>query len=131
MIVIGACLILFYGPRDIKSVKYPVIPKCFALNRSVVLTLLIGAFNFVSFYISFTYLLSFVIVVKPWSLFSAMYFSQTQTIALTVFGILTGLCMCFIHHYKCVLIIGLAICLLGCGLMIHSRGADASDAEIV
>ncbi|KXN85124.1 Siderophore iron transporter 3 [Leucoagaricus sp. SymC.cos] len=111
--------------------KYPVIPKRFVLNRSVVLASLIGAFDFVSFYISFTYLFSFIVVVKPWSLLNATYFSQTQTVALTVFGILAGLCMCFIRRYKYVLVVGLAIRLLGCGLMIHSRGANASDAEIV
>ncbi|KXN88953.1 Siderophore iron transporter 3 [Leucoagaricus sp. SymC.cos] len=131
MVVVGACLIPFYGLWDIKFAKYPVIPKRFVLNRSVVLASLIGAFDFVSFYISFTYLFSFVVVVKPWSLLNATYFSRTQTVALTVFGILAGLCMCFIRRYKYVLVAGLAIRLLGCGLMIHSRGANTSDAEII
>lgn len=49
-----------------------------------------GAFDFISFYISFTYLYSFVLIVKPWPLLHATYFSQTQTVALTVFAIVAG-----------------------------------------
>jgi hypothetical protein len=52
-------------------------------------------------------------------------------VALTVFGILGGVILRFTHRYKPVLVAGLAIGLLGAGLMIHSRGANASDAEVV
>lgn len=34
------------------------------------------------------------------SLVNATYFINTQTVALTIFGILTGLLMRFIHRYK-------------------------------
>ncbi|KXN81441.1 Siderophore iron transporter 3 [Leucoagaricus sp. SymC.cos] len=131
MIVVGACLIPFYGLWDIKVAEYAVIPKRLILNRSVVLASLISAFDSVSFYISFTCFFSFAIVVKPWSLPNATYFSQTQTVTLTVFGILAGICMCFTQRYKYVLIIGPAIRLLGCGLMTRSHGPNVSDAEIV
>ncbi|KAF9443003.1 drug:h+ antiporter [Macrolepiota fuliginosa MF-IS2] len=131
MIVVGAVLIPVYIIWDFRFTKYPVITKRFVLNRTVVFAALLGAFDFVLFYISYTYLFSFVIVVKPWPLLNATYFAQTQTVALTVFGILAGLSMHFLHRYKYILIVGLAIHLLGCGLMIHSRGANASDAEIV
>ncbi|PPQ72102.1 hypothetical protein CVT26_006880 [Gymnopilus dilepis] len=131
MIVIGCVLIPFYVLWDVKVANHPVIPRRFWLNRSVVIACVVGAFDFLSFYISFTYLYSFVIVVKPWSLLDQTYFSQTQTVALTVFGIAAGIAMRFLHRSKPLLIVGLAIRLLGCGLMIHSRGANASDAEIV
>ncbi|GLB36916.1 putative major facilitator superfamily protein [Lyophyllum shimeji] len=39
--------------------------------------------------------------------------------------------MRFSHRYKLILIAGLGIRLLGVGLMIHSRGANGSDAELV
>ena len=54
----------------------------------------------VSFYLTNTYLYSFVLVVKPWSLIDLTYFTSTQTVALTVFGILAGVLMRFQHRYK-------------------------------
>ena len=40
------------------------------------------------------------------------YFNQAQSVALTVFGITAGIVMRFTHHYKILLIVGLAIRLL-------------------
>ncbi|KAL0953094.1 hypothetical protein HGRIS_004365 [Hohenbuehelia grisea] len=131
MIVVGVILIPFFAIWDWKFAKHPVIPRRFTVNRSVVGACLIGFFDFASFYLTFTYLFSFVIVVKPWPLLHATYFAQTQTVALTVFGICAGFAMRFLHRYKYILIGGLCVRLLGVGLMIHSRGANASDAEIV
>lgn len=39
--------------------------------------------------------------------------------------------MRLLHRYKPLLILGLSIRLLGVGLMIHSRGANASTVELV
>ncbi|KAG5338263.1 hypothetical protein C0989_007826 [Termitomyces sp. Mn162] len=65
------------------------------------------------------------------SLVNTTYFTQTQTVALTVFGIVAGISMRFMRRYKWILVVGLGIRILGVGLMIHSRGADGSDAELV
>ncbi|KAI8995203.1 drug:h+ antiporter [Trametes punicea] len=131
MIVVGCVLLPAFALWDIYFAKRPVFPRRFLTNRSVVFAAWIGFFDFFSFYLSFTYLYSFVLVTKSWSLIDATYFNQTQTVALTVFGIAAGFAMRFIHRYKWVLFGGLCIRLLGVGLMIHSRGAKGSDAEIV
>ena len=49
---------------------------------------------------SFTYLYSFVLVTKDWTLINATYFIQTQTVALTVFGIMSGFLLHYFRHYK-------------------------------
>ncbi|OBZ77205.1 Siderophore iron transporter 3 [Grifola frondosa] len=131
MLVIGCVLLPVFAFWDLRFAKRPVVAHRFLKNRSVVCAAWIGFFDFVSFYLTYTYLYSFVLVTKPWSLVNATYFAQTQTVALTVFGILAGLSMRFLHRYKYVLIVGLCIRLLGVGLMIHSRGANGSDAELV
>ncbi|KAK0453763.1 drug:h+ antiporter [Armillaria borealis] len=140
MLVIGCVLFPAVGPWEFKFAKYPVIPMRFITNFTVVGASLIGFFDYacsssrnliISFYLTYVYLYSFVIVVKPWSLINATYFIQTQSVGLTFFGILCGLAMRFLHRYKLLLVVGLAIRLLGVGLMIHSRGANASDVEIV
>jgi len=116
---------------DLYYASRPVIAPRFVRNRSVVCASLIGFFDFVSFYLTFTYLYSFVLVVKPWSLVNATYFIQTQSVALTFFGIIAGVSMRFLHRYKYVLVVGLTIRLAGVAMMIHSRGANGSDAELV
>ncbi|KAK0230661.1 drug:h+ antiporter [Armillaria fumosa] len=156
MLVIGCILFPAIGPWEFKFAKYPVVPKRFITNFTVVGASLIGFFDYacpsscnliISFYLTYVYLYSFVIVVKPWpvyvssecanltnfcrSLINATYFIQTQSVGLTFFGILCGLAMRFLHRYKLLLVVGLAIRLLGVGLMIHSRGANGSDVEIV
>jgi len=96
-----------------------------------VLASLIGFFDFMSFYLTFTYLYSFVLVVKTWSLIDATYFMQTQTVALTFFGILAGVSMHLMRRFKYVLVFGLVVRLAGVAMMIHSRGANGSDVELV
>ncbi|KAF9457293.1 drug:h+ antiporter [Collybia nuda] len=131
MLVVGGVLVPVLVFWDFKIAKYPVIAPRFCMNRSVVIACLIGAFDFISFYLTFTFLYSFVVVVKPWSPVNANYFFSTQTVALTIFGILGGLAMRYFGRYKYILITGLGIRLVGVGLMIHSRGANGSDAELV
>ncbi|KAG2072951.1 MFS general substrate transporter [Suillus decipiens] len=131
MLVVGVVLLGVFAVWDLRYASRPVIATRFVRNRSVVCAALIGFFDFMSFYLTFTYLYSFVLVVKPWSLVNATYFIQAQSVALTFFGILAGLSMRFLHRYKYVLVIGLVIRLAGVAMMIHSRGANASDAELV
>ncbi|KIK94500.1 hypothetical protein PAXRUDRAFT_33484 [Paxillus rubicundulus Ve08.2h10] len=131
MLVLGVVLLFVFAYWDLRVAKRPVISPRFLKNRSVVCAALIGFFDFMSFYLTYTYLYSFVLVVKPWSLIDATYFMQTQTVALTFFGILAGVSMHLMHRYKYVLVFGLVVRLVGVAMMMHSRGANASDAELV
>lgn len=131
MLVVGCVLLLVFGVWDLRYASRPVIAPRFVRNRSVVFASLIGFFDFASFYLTFTYLYSFVLVVKPWSLLNTTYFMQTQTVALTVFGFAGGVLMLYFRRYKPILSAGLCIRMLGVGLMIHSRGAQASTTELV
>ena len=53
-----------------------------------------------SFFLTFTYLTSFVLVTKPWSMTNVFYFGQLQTVGLTVFGIMGGIIMRLTRRYK-------------------------------
>ncbi|KAI0092894.1 drug:h+ antiporter [Irpex rosettiformis] len=131
MLVVGIVLLFVFAGWDIRFATRPVMPGRFLRNRAFVAASWIGFLDFVSFYLTNTYLYSFILVVKPWPLLHATYFSSTQTVALTIFGIMAGGIMTFTRRYKWLLVVGLCIRLLGAGLMIHSRGANSSDAEIV
>ncbi|KAG1847454.1 major facilitator superfamily domain-containing protein [Suillus tomentosus] len=131
MFFMGVVFLVVFAVWDLRYASMPVIAPRFVKNRSVVCAAFIGFFDFMSFFLTYAYLFSFVLVVKPWSLVNATYFIQVQSVALTLFGILAGLSMRFLHRYKYVLVVGLVIRLAGVAMMIHSRGANASNAELV
>jgi len=166
MLVVGFVLTILFTLYEVLYAKRPVITPRFWGNKAVVAACTIGFFDFVSYYLTYTYLYSFIVVTKDWSLVDINYFSNTQTVALTIFGkslppvfhaspasspshvsslptssisvltvlllgIVGGVVMRLTHRYKYLLIIGLIIRLAGVGLMIHSRGADGSSAELV
>lgn len=131
MFVLGWILLPVFALWDIKFAKRPVIARRFLSNRTVVCVAFIGFFDFLSFFLTFMYLPSFVLVTKSWSMTNVFYFGQAQTVGLTVFGIVGGVIMRFTQRYKPLLVIGLCIRLLGVSLMIHSRGTHSSDAELV
>jgi len=131
MLAVGCALIPVFVFYEFKFAQYPVVARRFVFNRSVVIASVIGAFDFVTLYLTLTYLYSFILVVKPWPLVNTTYFIFAQIAALTFFAVVAGVAMRFFRRYKSLLIIGLGIRLLGAGLMIHSRGANGSDAELV
>ena len=112
MIVVGCILLPAIAAWEILFAKRPVIARRFLTNRTVILAAWIGFFDFFSFYLTQTYLYSFILITKPWSLLNVTYFNQTQSVALTVFGIVAGLSMRFLHRYKWVLVAGLSVRLL-------------------
>ncbi|KAI5994577.1 major facilitator superfamily domain-containing protein [Pisolithus orientalis] len=131
MLIVGVVLLGIFAYWDIRVAKIPVFAPRFMRNTSVIIAALIGFFDFMSFYLTYTYLYSFVLVVKPWSLVNATYFMQAQSVALTFSGIIAGICMRYFHRYKYVLITGLIVRFAGVTMMIYSRGANSSDAELV
>ena len=92
--------------------KWAAIPKRFLSNRTVIITAWISFFEFFSYSLTTTYLYSFILITKDWSLVDVTYFNQAQSVALVVFGILGGLSMTFLRRAKWVLAAGLAVRLL-------------------
>jgi hypothetical protein len=60
----------------------------------------VGFTDFVSFYLQYTNLYNFVFVTKDWDVRYMSYFAYTQTIALTVFGIMAGAIMSYTRDVK-------------------------------
>ncbi|KAJ7174007.1 major facilitator superfamily domain-containing protein [Mycena crocata] len=131
MFLVGTIFVPVFAFWDFRRAKYPVIPFRFVLNRSVVGASLIGAFDFMAFYLTYAYLFSFVVVVKDWKLVNTTYFMQIQTIVMTICGIITGMYMHKYQRYKTLLVGGLVIRLSGVALMFRSRGADGSNFEFL
>lgn len=60
MLVIGPILLIVLAFYEGKFAHYPFIPARFLKNRTVLAAALIGFFDFISFYLQFTYQYSFI-----------------------------------------------------------------------
>ncbi|BGP27916.1 hypothetical protein JCM10295v2_006903 [Rhodotorula toruloides] len=130
LVVGGLTLIGFVAYERFVATK-PLFPFRFFRSATVVACALIGFFDFVSFYLQYTYQYSFIVVTKDWSVRDIGYFTYTQTLALTLGAILAGFYQLYFRRTKWLLLCGLLVRLLGVGLMIHSKGAHGSTAELV
>ena len=109
MLVVGVVLLPAVAVWESVVAKWPAIPLRFLFNRTVIIAAWISFFEFFSYALTATYLYSFVLITKDWSLVDVTYFNQAQSVALVVFGILGGLSMTFLRRAKWVLAAGLAV----------------------
>ncbi|KAF9065856.1 drug:h+ antiporter [Rhodocollybia butyracea] len=131
MLVCGGVILIALIPYEARIARVPVFPMTFFKNKTILFSAFIGFFDFVSFYLQYTYQYSFIFVTRDWSVVNQNYFAYTQSLSLTVFGILAGFVQAYTRRTKWLLTIGLCIRLLGVGLMIKSKGAHGSTGFLV
>lgn len=71
-----------------------------------------------------------VFVIKPWSTSTWAYFTNTETVCLTLFGILAGLLQRATHRYKAIQLFGLTVRIIGMGLTFWATGKHANNAAL-
>lgn len=130
MLVIGGVMIIGFWVWEIFAPK-PILNRRWRLNKEVHFATAIGFFDFFSFYASWVPAYVWSIVVMDYDSNDALYFSNCQSLALTVFGILAGFISLGTKNYKWVLVTGAAIRILGIGLMIKYREAGSSNVQAV
>lgn len=119
----GVGLLLIFGWWETRA-SVPILPYQFLTNSAVVCTCMVGVLDFASFYISWTFLSSFVQILKGWDQTKTGYFATTQNVTSTVTGIVVGSLMAMTRRYKVLLMTGLLVRLLGVTLMVRYRTAD-------
>ncbi|KDN46979.1 MFS general substrate transporter [Tilletiaria anomala UBC 951] len=131
MLVIGGCCLIatavweaFFSPR-------PIIRRTYIFNKNVLLPTLIGFFDFLSFYASWLNAYSWAQITFDFTVKEATYFSNAQSLCLTVFGIVTGIVAIVTKRYKWQMVTGACIRVLGIGLMICYRTQGSSTAQVV
>lgn len=67
MLVCGGVILIAFIPYEARIAKIPVFPLAFFKNPTILFPALIGFFDFVSFYLQYTYQYSFIYVTKDWS----------------------------------------------------------------
>lgn len=122
--LIGAGIWEFFSPN-------PILKARFILNKDVVLPTFIGFFDFIAFYVSWTPVYQWSQITFGWSVQDATYFSNTQSLCLTVFGIAAGFISVWTRRFKWQMVAGCCIRLLGIGLMFKYRSTTASTVQAV
>ncbi|CAO1627106.1 unnamed protein product [Sympodiomycopsis kandeliae] len=131
MLVVGGVLLISTGFYEWLLASDPILKRRFVFNKDVIFPTIIGFFDFFSFYVSWVSVYQFVVILKGWSISDATYFSNAQSLCLTVFGIAIGAVNLATRRFKWSMVTGTLIRILGMGLMIKYRNADSSTAQLV
>ncbi|EPQ26745.1 uncharacterized protein PFL1_05724 [Pseudozyma flocculosa PF-1] len=131
MLVIGGVLIIAFGFWEVFFSPKPLLHRRWRLNKDVHLATWIGFFDFFSFYLSWTPAYTWIVIVKDFNTTDAGYFSNTQSLCLTVFGIAAGFISLATKQYKWTLCGGALIRILGIGLMIRYRDTVSTTFQVV
>ena len=67
----------------------------------------------------------------PWSYQNWVYYGNTLTLSLCIFGVVAGLLQRWTHRYKAIQLFGLCIKILGMGIMIDGKRATHNTAAMV
>ncbi|SJX62398.1 related to siderophore iron transporter mirc [Sporisorium reilianum f. sp. reilianum] len=119
----GVGLLVVFGWWETRA-SVPILPYQFLTNSAVVCTCVVGVLDFASFSISWTFLSSFVQILKGWDQTKTGYFATTQNVTSTITGIVVGSLMAMTRRYKVLLMMGLVVRLVGVTLMVRYRTAD-------
>lgn len=95
------------------------------------LPLITGVTDFFAFYTSWLNAYVWVTILTGWEVEDATYFSNAQSLSLTVFGILGGILSSLTCRYKWQMFSGAIVRTIGIGLMIRYRHEGATTAQLV
>lgn len=74
---------------------------------------------------------SYVLIAKPWSHQDWVYYGNTLTLALCIFGVVAGLIQRWTHRYKALQLFGLCLKIIGMGILLDGRRATNNTAAMV
>ncbi|KAF6803879.1 siderophore iron transporter [Colletotrichum sojae] len=131
MMVVGGVLLIAYVIYEIKWAKVPSAPRRLVMNKTFLMAIVIDSFYMLAGNIRGLYWSSYVYIAKPWSSQNWVYYNNTLTLALCVFGLVAGLIQRWTHRYKLLQIIGLCIKIIGMGIMLDGPRATISTAPMV
>ncbi|KAH8879809.1 MFS general substrate transporter [Thozetella sp. PMI_491] len=131
MMVVGGLLLITYVVYEIKWAKIPSAPRRLVFNKTFLMAVLIDAFYLLAGNIRSLYWSSYVYIAKPWSYQDWVYYNNTLTLALCVFGLVAGLLQRWTHRYKLIQVVGLCIKIIGMGLLLDGKRATQSTAPMV
>lgn len=109
----------------------PFLPYSALSNFTVMAVCTIGALDFAGFYLSWTYLAPFIMILKDWDQVRTAYFVSAQNVTSTITGIIVGMLMAYTRRLKGFLTYGYIVRVLGIALMIHFRSLGHTAVTLV
>ena len=126
----GVMLLLVFGAWEMWT-DTPLFPLSVVTHLGVSITCCIAALDFAGFYLSWTYLSSYVQILKNWDQVRTAYFITIQNVTSTITGVCVGMCMAYTRQLKRYMLIGLIFRLLGVALMICYRHTGHTAAVLL
>lgn len=130
MITVGGVLLIIFGIFEYYYAPYPAMPLRI-LNRTLVCSIIIDFFYYLAGYIGLLYFSSYVYIVQEWSYRDWTYFNNTLTLALCVFGVIAGVLFRITHRYKVWQLLGLAMRIIGYGIMLKGNQSTINTVALV
>lgn len=131
MMIVGGLLLITYGVYEVYYAPIPSMPRRVLLNRTFIMSVCIDVVYLLAGQIGDLYLSSYVYVVTDLSTQNWTYFNNTLTMALCGFGVVAGVIMRITHRYKYMQVAGLAVKIVGYGLIIRPKGTVPNLVSLV
>lgn len=120
MLAVGAFLLAAFMVWEWKFARSPMLTKSLLNNRTFLLAVTIDFVYFMGGNLRSLYWSSYVYVVSQWSLANWTRYTNAETVALSVFGLVAGLILRATHRYKGIQLIGLSIRIIGMGVVVYT-----------
>lgn len=130
MLVVGGVLLISFFIYEFVWAPFPILPRR-CVNRTLVGSIIITFFFQLAGMVPLTYLSSYVWIVKDWSNQEWTYYNNTLTMALCVFGVVSGTLMRVTHSFKIYQYFGIVMEIIGSGIMIDGRLASDNTVILV
>ncbi|TQN64253.1 Siderophore iron transporter 3, partial [Colletotrichum shisoi] len=100
MMVVGGVLLVAYVVYEMKWAKVPSAPRRLVMNKTFLVAIVIDSLYMLAGNMRGLYWSSYVYIAKAWSSQDWVYYNNTLTLALCVFGLAAGLLQRWTHRYK-------------------------------
>ncbi|OCF72564.1 hypothetical protein I204_06946 [Kwoniella mangroviensis CBS 8886] len=130
MLTIGAILLIVFFVYEWRYARSPMMTRSLLTNRTFLLCAGIDFIAFLASNMRSLYWSSYVYVITDWSIGNWNRYSNAETVALTVFALLCGLLIRWTHRYKGYQIVGLAVRIVGMGLVVLAGSRDTVNNAV-
>ncbi|GAA5842803.1 hypothetical protein JCM11251_001494 [Rhodosporidiobolus azoricus] len=122
MLAVGSILLLTFPVYERFVAKYPSAPSRIFKNRTFITACVINFFYMISSYMQILYLPSYVYIVTDLNIQHWNYFNNVLNMGLCGGAVFVGLILRYTHRYKGPQIAGIAVRIIGYGLLVDKNG---------
>ncbi|CAK7234994.1 hypothetical protein SBRCBS47491_009139 [Sporothrix bragantina] len=130
-LVVGGVLLLALPPYERFIAKHPILPIRYFKNLTIMMALAMYTMDGIALGVTHSYFYTWLIVARGYAVRNALFIYDANRAMQFLAGLLMGGIMWYTRRYKWVIVGGVAVRLIGYGLMMRMRSVNASTAEIV